>query len=200
MSLYIVDADRRPDGFHALSYSHHWEGWLYANIPASLNGDVRRRLVSNLKHLLVGLELKAALIGGQRDLERGQRNVLFEPYYQNLILEFGVAAFSVLEGLGSALWLRDQGHDGADARRVERDRWRASLCAVYDADDARGLDRAVQRTVSVRDRLHQDRLGARAEIDWHALSYDEAFVPAATAVRTLFEVRTDGVPATTNLA
>ncbi len=81
------------------------------------------------------------------------------------MLEFCVAAFSVLEGLGSAHWLRQNGKDGRDAPRINRHQWLPALCAVYDETAAHGLHEAVVKTLSVRDKLHQDRLGARENID-----------------------------------
>jgi len=48
-----------------------------------------------------------------------------------------------------------------------------------------GLAASIERTLSVRDKLHQDKISARADTDWHAFSYDAAFVPASHAIRTL---------------
>lgn len=197
--FYISGPEVRPEGYVVLSESREWVQWLAHNIPAGVDRNVRLRLISNLKHLLVGLELKAALIGGQRERRVGQRNVLFEPYYQNLILEFCVAAFSLVEGLGAVHWLSRQGVDGADAPRIRRDRWKPALCAIYDPTGGHGLDAAIDRILEVRDRLHQDRLGARGEIDWHAISYERAFTPAARAIRTLLLRHPNLVPQTTNL-
>jgi hypothetical protein len=197
--LYIVQLDERPDGYSNLSDSAPWVRWLGRNIPANIHQDVRSRLNSNLKHLIVGLELKTALITPHWHRTAGQRPVLFEPYFQNLVLEFCVAAFSVVEGIGSAHWLSQNGHDGSDGRRITRDRWLQALVAVYDGADEYGLKDAVERTLSVRDKLHQDKIGARAEIDWHAFSYDAAFVPASTAIRVLLRNEADTVPGTTNL-
>lgn len=196
---YIVGPDERPNGYVHLSESRQWVPWLAHNIPAALDPDVRRRLNSNLKHLLVGLELKSALINGHRRQEPGQRNVLFEPYYQNLISEFCVAAFSVIEGLGAAHSLDAQDADGGAGPRVHRGQWKPALCLVYDPGGVHGLDGAVDQILEVRDRLHQDRLGARGEIDWHAMSYERAFRPGASAIRTLLLRQPDLVPETTNL-
>ena len=197
--LYIARFDERPNGYVQMSESAQWVRWLNRNIPADLNKRVRHRLNSNIKHLLVGLELKMALIVPHRHRGPNGRPVLFEPYYQNLIQEFCVGAFSVIEGLGSAHWLSQNGHDGADGRRISRDSWRVSLRAVYDEAGEHGLDDAVERTLSVRDKLHQDQIGARADIDWHAFSYDAAFVPASQAIRTLLRREAELVPETSNL-
>lgn len=197
--LFITKPEARPDGYVVLSESHQWIRWLFRNIPEALDRQVRRRLISNLKHLVVGLELKAALIGPHHHRGANERPVLFEPYFQNLILEFCVGAFSVLEGLGSAHRLAQEGRDGSDGPYVRREHWLAALCAVYDRTNEHGLRDNVDRTLAVRDRLHQDRLGAREEIDWHAFSYDGAFVPASGAIRTLLLREADTVPETSNL-
>ena len=98
--LFITQPDDRPDGYVHLSESAQWVSWLNRNIPGDLDAVVRSRLISNLKHLMVGLELKAALILSHRFRPANGRPTLFEPYYQNLIQEFCVGAFSVIEGLG----------------------------------------------------------------------------------------------------
>jgi hypothetical protein len=195
--FYITD--ERPDGYVVLSESNQWVRWLIRNVPDTLDREVRRRLKSNLKHLLVSLELKTALINPHAHRGSQHHSVLFEPYFQNLILEFCVAAFSVLEGLGSALWLHQNGRDGGNSPRINRADWLPALCAVYDETGKHGLYNAVERTLVVRDKLHQDRLGARENIDWHALSYEAAFAPASHAIRTLLRREADAVPDTSNL-
>ena len=199
--FYVVRGPRaRPGGFVHLSTSADWVPWLAQNIPGTLDRGVRNLLSSNLKHILVGLEFKAALIGGHRELRPGDRAVLFEPYFQSLILEFCVGACSVVEGLGAAYWLQQQGRDGRDGRRIRRDAWTRALCSIYDSDAGRGLEPAVDRMLDVRDLQHQDRLSARGEIDWHAMDYEGAFEPAARAVGILLLNRADLVPGTTNLS
>ncbi len=198
--FFITGPDHRPEGYVVLSESSEWAPWLARNIPNVVDRNVRSRLISNLKHLLVGLEMKAALISGHRRRPLGGRSVLFEPYYQNVILEFCVAAFSVVEGLGAAHWLNQQEADGADGPTIRRDQWKPALCSVYDPDEVHGLDALVDTVLDVRDRLHQDRLGARGEIDWHALSYERAFAPGSKAVRTLLHHHANLVPQGTNLS
>lgn len=197
--LFIMEADERPDGYVALSESRQWVRWLARNIPAELDHEVRRRLMSNLKHLIVGLELKTALINPHHHRGAQDRPALFEPYFQNLILEFCVAAFSVLEGLGSAHWLHQNDQDGGDANYIRRDQWLQALGAVYDETGEQGLHDAVEQTLTVRDKLHQDRLGAREDIDWHDLSYEAAFTPSSHAIRTLLRHEAGAVPQTSNL-
>ncbi|HEX4694457.1 hypothetical protein [Sphingomonas sp.] len=197
--LFITRQEVRPDGYVNLSDSNSWTRWLYRVVPERIHRTVRDRLVSNLKHLIVGLELKAALIGQHHHRAKGERPVLFEPYFQNLILEFCVASFSVFEGLGSAQWLDQQGQDGADGPKIQRNQWLPALAAVYDETGEHGLAANVENTLAVRDRLHQDKLGARDDIDWHAFSYDAAFAPASAAIRTLLRREADSVPAASNL-
>lgn len=199
LMMFITRQKVRPDGYVNLSDSNSWTRWLHGNVPERIHRIVTGRLVSNLKHLLVGLELKAALIGQHHYQAAGERPVLFEPYFQNLILEFCVASFSVFEGLGSAHWLDQIGRDGADGPKIQRNQWLPALAAVYDATGEHGLVANVENTLAVRDRLHQDRLGAREDIDWHAFSYDAAFAPASTAIRTLLRREAELVPAVSNL-
>lgn len=197
--FFVTQPDERPGGYVALTTSTQWEGWLNRNIPQAVHVTVRQRLRSNLKHLLVGMELKTALIEPHQNRGPGEHEVLFEPYFQNFILEFCVAAFSVLEGLGSVQWLSQNGEDGANAPDIYRNQWRPSLTAVYDEHGEHGLNGNVQSTASVRDKLHQDRLGARENIDWHVFSYDGAFIPARRAIATLLRREAEFVPQTTNL-
>jgi hypothetical protein len=197
--FFIIQSDERQDGYVVLSESSQWAIWLSRNIPRELDHQVRRRLISNLKHLLAGIELKAALIKPHAHRGAGDRPVLFEPYFQNLILEFCVAAFSVLEGLGSAHRLAREGLDGSAGNRVSRPQWSDALCAVYDAAGEHGLAAAIASTLTVRDKLHQDRLGLREDIDWHDLSFDAAFVPASHAIRVIMLKDAHAVPAASNL-
>lgn len=198
--FYIMEPSERPDGYVVLSETPDWMPWLNRNVPAEIDKTVRIRLKSNLKHLIVGLELKAALVEPHQQRKSPQRPVLFESYFQNLIHEFCVGAFSVLEGLGAAHWLQQQGRTGEDGPRIGRDQWLPALCAVYDPQGDHTLTDAVNATVIVRDKLHQDRLGMREDIDWHAFSYEKAYVPASHAIRTLLLREAGSVPDTTNLA
>lgn len=197
--FFITESDEYPNGYVVLSTASQWENWLRRNIPGTLDNEVQRRLTSNLKHIIVGLEMKAALINPHAQRGGNEHSLLFESYFQNLIQEFCVGAFSVLEGLGSAHWLHQNGQDGAVAPRISRDNWRPALCSAYDADGEYDLNNAIERTTAVRDLLHQDRLGARENIDWHAFSYDEAFLPASSAISTLLRCDSEHVPETTNL-
>ena len=105
--------------------------------------------------------MKAALIEPHEKRGLGEQGVLFEPYFQNLIQEFCVGTYSVLEGLGAAHWLDQNEDDGALAPRIGRLQWEPILSATYDPDGERGLAALAVGTAGLRNRLHQDRLGAR---------------------------------------
>ena len=197
--FFITQSDERPDGYVVLSESREWVRWLHQNIPEAVHREIRSRLNSNLKHILVGLELKAALIEPHENRGPGERPVLFEPYFQNLISEFCVGAFSVVEGLGAAHWLAQNGQDGRDGPRINREEWLPALRAEYDENGEHGLGGWVDATLAVRDKLHQDRLGLRENIDWHAISYDGAFMPARRAIGILLRRNADLVPGDSNL-
>lgn len=194
--FYITD--QKPEGYVVLSQANQWVKWLARNIPETVDRTVRDRLNSNLKHLLVGLELKTALIEGHEQA-RKEHSILFESYFQNLISEFCVGAFSVVEGLGSAHWLAQNGQDGANGPAIYRHQWRPVLTAVYDENGEHGLNDQVASILAVRDKLHQDRLGMRDDIDWHAFSYEAAFMPARRAIATVLLREADSVPERSNL-
>lgn len=193
--FYITD--EKPEGYVVLSQANQWVRWLALNVPAGVDRTVRNRLNSNLKHLLVGLELKTALIEGHEQA-REEHSMLFESYFQNFISEFCVAAFSVLEGLGSAHWLAQNGQGGANGPDINRNQWRQALAAFYDENGEHGLNDNVGSILVVRDKLHQDRLWMRDNIDWHAFSY-AAFIPARRAISTVLLHHAEFVPETTNL-
>lgn len=187
-----------PPGFQAISTSAEWAGWLIAAVPAGANVEVKRRLKSNLKHILVGLEMKAGLVVPHGERGAG-RSVLFEPYCQIMTFEFSVGVFSVCEGLGSIYHLLSIGNDGGAAPRVAPNDWITALCREFDPAGADGLEVNVRHTKDVRDKIHQDRLGARADIDWHDFGYGEAFIPARNALQPLLQKFESQVPAATNL-
>lgn len=178
-----------------LSTATAWQDWVRKCLPDGLHEDVRLRLISNLKHVLVALEMKAALIVPHAK----QGRLLFESYFHMLNFEFCVGTFSVCEGLGSALWLRENGLDGSKAERIGIEQWKTSLEKKFDPEKKHGLAADVDGVKGVRDKLHQDKLGARENIDWHAFSYDRAFTPAARAMRSLLRANADDVPKETNL-
>lgn len=198
MSFVLTALGEHPAGFVRVSMSRDWERWITAAIPEITNADVRNRMVSNLKHILVGLEMKAALIVPHA-LRGANPSLLFEPYCQVMAFEFCVGTFSVCEGLGSLQYLASNRRDGAGADRVRVDNWIASLAQAYDPDGEKDLEDLVRRVKNVRNRLHQDQLGLRDNIDWHAFDYDNAFVPAITALGIMFRHRDELIPEATNL-
>lgn len=179
----FVSPENYQRGYNALSNSNEWEAWLIATVPNSLDVEVRRRLRSNLKHILVGLEMKCGLITphGERD---GRQSVLFEPYFNILIFEFCVGTFSVAEGLGSAFHLDGIGDNGATGPRIRPTDWIPALEAKWDPGPASTFSDDLNAVKETRDKLHQDRLALRADIDWHAFSYDGAFASAKRVLRT----------------
>ena len=97
--FYLTNELPEPVGYVTISETEPWGRWLAASIPLGLHRDVRNRLMSNLKHILVGLEMKAALVIPHQLREQGH-SLLFEPYAQILHFEFCTGVFSVCEGLG----------------------------------------------------------------------------------------------------
>lgn len=195
MSFYLIELPERASGYVNLSTASDWQTWIRKCLPEGLHQEVQRRLISNLKHVLVGLEMKAALIVPHAT----QGRLLFESYFHMLNFEFCVGVFSVCEGLGSALWLRENDRDGSAADRIAIEQWKSSLEKKFDPEAKLGLGADVDSVKSVRDKLHQDRLGARENIDWHAFSYEKAFTPAARTMRSLLGSNAGDVPEETNL-
>src|SRR6185312_5309387 len=126
--FYLIKLPDKPSGYVNLSTASEWEAWIQKCLPAGLDREVQRRLVSNLKHVLVGLEMKAALIVPHAK----QSKLLFESYFHMLNFEFCVGVFSVCEGLGSASWLREKGLDGSAADRIAIKEWKSSLEKQFD--------------------------------------------------------------------
>ena len=198
MTFYLdLLGQKQRGGWHALSTSTDWQGWLFQVVPKTLNARVRRHLHSNLKHILVGLEMKAGLIVPHGERGRGA-GYLFEPYFQMLIFEFNVGVFSICEGLGAALHLAAVADDGAAGPRVAPADWVAALRDRFDPGGGPGLEQKVAAVKTVRDKLHQDRVALRPDIDWHDLGYP-AFINATEALQMLLADNVDRVPRTTNL-
>jgi hypothetical protein len=193
--FHLIKLPEQSSGYVNLSTASEWEAWIRKCLPAGLHQDVQQRLISNLKHVLVGLEMKAALIVPHAK----QGKLLFESYFHMLNFEFCVGMFSVCEGLGSALWLRENGLDGSASEKIAIKQWKLSLTKKFDPEAKSDLGADVDTVKGVRDKLHQDQLGARASIDWHAFSYDKAFEPAARALRCLLSTNASDVPKKTNL-
>jgi hypothetical protein len=139
--------------------------------------------------------MKAALIVPHAK----QGRLLFESYFHMLNFEFCVGMFSICEGLGSAIWLRENNLDGSAANLIAIKQWKPPLVKKFDPEGKLGLGADVDSVKGVRDKLHQDCLGARENIDWHAFSYDKAFTPATRAMRCLLSTNAGDVPKETNL-
>ncbi|WP_217352079.1 hypothetical protein [Ruegeria sp. HKCCA5839] len=196
--FYLDFIDEDVECFRAISTSASWEPWLKRTIPSDWDATVKRRLVSNLKHTLAGLEMKAGLIVPQEVARcAGRHSVLFEPYFQVLTFEFCVGTFSVCEGIGSSLYLSTTGGDAE--RRVYVSDWKSALVQHFDAKGRACLDENVGRVKAIRDKMHQDKLGARENIDWHEFGYEGAFVPAKRVLECLLRTNGDRVPSTSNL-
>lgn len=195
---YLTNELPQPVGYVTISETGPWVSWLAASIPQGLHQDVRKRLIANLKHIFVGLEMKAALIIPHHRREQGH-SLLFEPYAQILHFEFCMGVFSVCEGIGSARYLVDTGRDGAANDRVFFNNWKDALTGHVEPEDIQQFQSSLQSVKSVRDRLHQDNLGARESIDWHAFDYEAAFAPALYAIHNVLRLNQDRIPETTNL-
>jgi len=142
--------------------------------------------------------MKAALIVPHAT-RVSNRSVLFEPYCQLLTFEFCGGVFSVCEGIGSTIWLRGQNQDGANAPRIVPNNWIDALVAAADPGAAFDLGTKVRGVKAVRDRIHQDQVGARTEIDWHAFDYNQAFVPAMDTLGIVLQLNANDIPPNTNL-
>jgi hypothetical protein len=196
--FYVMRLPEKPDGYVAISTAGDWHTWVGDCLPKGLKTEVHQRLISNLKHVLVGLEFKAALIVPHAERGAG-KSLLFESYFQIMNFEFCVGVFSVCEGIGSAHWLRENNLDGSKDDRVKPAEWKLSLLKTFDPDGKLKLGSSVDCVKNVRDKLHQDQLGARENIDWHAFSYDAAFMPALRALQCLLRKNAQVVPQGTNL-
>src|SRR3546814_15403547 len=50
MKFHIIELADEPEGYVNVSTSAEWESWIRHCLPDGLDQEVRRRLVSNLKH------------------------------------------------------------------------------------------------------------------------------------------------------
>jgi hypothetical protein len=196
--FYLAKYPDDPPGYEVLSESANWLSWLKNVIPTGIHKDVRNRLCSNLKHILVGLEMKAALIKPHAT-KISKKSVLFEPYCQIMTFEFNVGVFSVCEGIGAVHYLSEIGDDGSTSTHVKKDHWMEALCRQFDHSSEANLKSNLACVNSVRDKMHQDKLGARVKIDWHDFGYEKAFLPAFDALQPLLNKHVDEVPVQTNL-
>ena len=141
--FYLSELPDNPPGFNAISNPAEWEGWLIDALPREADVEIKRRLSSNLKHILVGLEMKAGLIIPHCTRVAAAPSILFESYCQTMIFEFCVGVYSVCEGLGSIHYLTSQGDDGAGGGAVYRQNWQDALVLVFDDTGEHDLREAV---------------------------------------------------------
>lgn len=168
-------------------------------MPDQTHNDVKRILISNLKHILVGLEMKAALIQPHQVARANNISLLFEPYSQIMTFEYCVGVFSVCEALGSIYKLSSDGGDGSQEQAIARTAWQNALVQNFDTDGTKNLSANVEVVTAKRDKIHQDRIGARCDIDWHEFSFDAAFTPASNALKAVLQKNSENLPDTTNL-
>ena len=167
-------------------------------MPTSLHSDVQDRLRSNLRHILSSLDIEAGLI--LPHAERGARSeVLFEPFYNTLILHFCIGTYSICEGLGAAFVLDAQKDNGITGPIIRKKDWKPALINRLDPEGTTTLGDDLKTVISKRDLIHQDKLGARADIDWHSIGYDSAFLPAKRLIAAIIVRSRADAPADTNL-
>lgn len=185
-------------GFTAATTSAEWSGHVHALVPKSLHADILTRLRSNLSHILSSLDIQAGLIVPHA--ERGARNsVLFEPFYNTLILHFCIGTYSICEGLGAAYVLESRGEDGTAGPFIRKDFWKPALIDQLDPKGSTTLADDLETVISKRDLIHQDKLGLRADIDWHAINYEGSFLPAKRLIAAIIAQSGAAPPADTNL-
>lgn len=185
-------------GFTAATSSAEWSGHLIMLVPTSLHVDVQNRLRSNLAHILSSLDIEAGLI--LPHAERGTRSaVLFEPFYNTLILHFCIGTHSICEGLGAAFVLNTLSDDGSTGPFIHKKDWGPALINRLDPKGTTTLGDDLETVISKRDLIHQDKLGVRADIDWHSIGYDSAFLPAKRLIAAIIERSGADAPADTNL-
>jgi hypothetical protein len=172
--------------------------WLRRMIPKKIDSTVSKYFVSNAKHIIVGLEMKAGLIIPHHK-SRKLGSVLFEPYFQVMTFEFCVGVFSICEGLGSFIHLANNDKNATDGDRVNTNEWITALATKYDYDGSNDMEKNLRIIKLVRDKMHQDKLGLRHEIDWHSFDYDRAFLPALKVIQTMLAVNSEVIPIKTNL-
>ncbi|WP_156026040.1 hypothetical protein [Sulfitobacter sp. 20_GPM-1509m] len=185
-------------GFTAATNSAEWSGHLISLVPTSLHLDVQNRLRSNLAHILSSLDIEAGLI--LPHAERGGRNsVLFEPFYNTLILHFCIGTYSICEGLGAAFVLDARADDGTTGPFIPKRDWKPTLVDRLDPAGTTTLVDDLETVISKRDLIHQDQLGVRANIDWHSIGYESAFLPAKRLIAAIIVCSGADAPSDTNL-
>ena len=113
--FYLSVYDEEDSGFCYAASANDWNAWIGSVLPDNINGQVRRYIKSNLKHIIAGLEMKAGLIIPHGEQWAGHP-LLFESYFQVMTFEFCVGSFSVCEGIGSVWHVAE--NDAAANRRI----------------------------------------------------------------------------------
>lgn len=176
--------------FHAISCGGGWAQWISSLLPDGADINVRKYGSNNLKHIIFGLELKHALLKPHYD-RNNNKNILFEPYAHIMTFEFCVGVFSICEFIGVSLSVTNEN------RRVNRKCWKKALCQNFSGDNE--FEKDLDTVCQVRDRLHQDRLSSRRQIDWHDFGDESALQPAMRTLNVLFLKNSKMVPQDTNL-
>jgi hypothetical protein len=125
--------------------------------------------------------------------------VLFEPFYNTLILHFCIGTYSICEGLGAAFVLDARTDDGITGPFIPKKLWRPALINRLDPGGTTTLGDDLDTLISKRDLIHQDKLGARADIDWHSIGCDCAFLPAKRLIVAIIVCSGAGAPSDTIL-
>lgn len=186
------------DGFTTATNSAEWHKHLKNLVPTSLHSDVQNRLRSNLAHILSSLDIEAGLILPHAE-RRARSAVLFEPFYNTLILHFCIGTYSICEGLGAAFVLDARTDDGITGPLIHKKDWKPALINRLDPEGTTTLVDDLEAVISKRDLIHQDKLGARADIDWHSIGYDSAFLPAKRLIAAIIVRSRADAPADTNI-
>jgi hypothetical protein len=126
--------------------------------------------------------------------------VLFEPFYNTLILHFCIGTYSICEGLGAAYVLDALTDDGITGPFIHKKDWKPTLMGSLDPAGTTTLGDDLETVISKRDLIHQDKLGVRADIDWHSIDYDSAFLPAKRLIAAIIMRSGEAAPLHTNLA
>ena len=104
------------------------------------------------------------------------------------------------------IWLADAAFvldartdDGITGPFIHKKDWKPALINRLDPEGTTTLGDDLETVISKRDLIHQDKLGARADIDWHSIGYDSAFLPAKRLIAAIIVRSRADAPADTNL-
>ncbi|SHE35943.1 hypothetical protein SAMN05444339_101147 [Loktanella atrilutea] len=144
----------------AFNYSV-WSRWLSATIPQNIDERFRANARHHLQIILVGLEMKFGLIIANRDYRNTGvgHGLLYEPYLWNLILETSIATYSLVEGLGVALYLEGLHGESTEGLRIDESDWASVIKAAWMPDYI-GFDDDLAIVRRGRNRIYQNDLSA----------------------------------------